>query len=366
MSENQRKKTIAEIEKIRNSRVITYVTSNRPNVESDLEESDIIQFRKHLEDICAKCSSVDLFLYSYGGELETAWELVNLIREYNMDFSVLVPYHARSAASLITFGAKEIVMGKMGSLGPIDPTVRIKGGELSGVKVSITDMDAYEDFLRDEYQVTKPEEKIKAFEKLAENVPPILIGKAYKNLLETRKDAMLLLKKYYKDKGRAKKISDYFLKEIRTHNHSISREEARSIGLNVAYAPNPLEVLMWKLFKEYEQTMQMDIPYLDVPPKNSETREIPFTYIESGNIVSKKIGLQKFRKLEYPKGSIPTEIDNTPSIHLPDGTILPVLVGGGLIIHEDNLYEKTEDIYWVTKRNSKKADKKSPQKSSKS
>ena len=87
MAEKQRKKLISDIEKERGSRVITYVTSNRPNVQSEIEGTDIIHFRQHLEKICKTCNSIDLFIYSYGGELEAAWELVNLIREYNVDFN---------------------------------------------------------------------------------------------------------------------------------------------------------------------------------------------------------------------------------------------------------------------------------------
>ncbi|HLG25808.1 MAG TPA: hypothetical protein VI588_03395, partial [Candidatus Gracilibacteria bacterium] len=180
-NKNRRNELIRAIEEARNSRVITYVTSNRPNVQSDIESADVVHFREHLEEICAKCKSLDLFLFSYGGELEAAWELVNLFREYNIDFSVLVPFHARSAATLITLGARETVMGKMASLGPIDPTIRITGGELDGMEISATDMDSFEDFLREEYQVTKPQDKMKGFELLAQSVSPILIGQAYRN-----------------------------------------------------------------------------------------------------------------------------------------------------------------------------------------
>lgn len=347
MSQAQRKNIIQEIEKLRGSKIITYVTSNRPNIQSNIDSTDIIRFREHLEDICARCSNLDLFLYSYGGELEAAWELVNLLREYDMDFTVLIPYHARSAATLIALGAKEIIMGKMGTLGPIDPSIEVSGGPLQGMEISVSDMDSYEDFLREEYQVTKPEDKVKAFEKLTDTVSPVLIGKAYRNLLETRNDARKLLQRYINNPQKVKKIVNTFMKEIHTHNHSISRGEAKKSGLNVVYAPPELEKLIWELYKEYEGDMQMDIPYIDVPPKNKPGRDIPFTYIESEKITSKKIGRQKFKKLDYPKGSILTNVENNPAVYLPDGTTVPVNTSSQLISNGDFIYEKTEDIYWV-------------------
>jgi len=347
MSEDARKKIISEIEAVRGSKVITYVMTNRPNIRSDMDSTDIIRFREHLDQVCKSCGKLDLFLYSYGGELEAAWEIVNLFREYGLDFSVLVPYHCRSSATLLTMGAREIVMGKMGTLGPIDPTIRLSGGNLEGMEISLADMDSYEDFVRTEYQINKPEEKIRAFEKLAEAVSPILIGRAYRNYLETRDDASRLLQRYNNDPAKVKKIVKFLLHGIHTHNHSVSRGEARNMGLNVAYADDRLEDLMWNLYKEYEKAMRMDIPYIDLPPKNREDREIAFTYIESETIISKKVGLQKFKKLDYPVGSTLTTQNGSPAVYLPDGNTVPVWSSGELMMYEGSIFEKSEDIYWI-------------------
>ena len=348
MSEQVRKELIRGLGELRKSQVITYVTSSRPNIRSDMDSTDIIHFRKHLEAICEKCNSLDLFIYSYGGELEVAWELVNLMREYHMDFNILIPYHAHSAATLLAFGAKEIIMGKMAALGPIDPTIRVSGGNMDGMEISVSDMDTYEDFLREEYNVTKPEEKVKAYEKLTENVQPVLIGRAYRNYLETSDDAKRLLRKYIHDESKVEQIVDYFIRGIHTHNHSISRREARKIGLNVKFTTTREEQLMWNLYREYEKAMQMDIPYIDQPPRNKPTREILFTLIESASLTSRKIGLQKFTKLDYPAGSILTNVENIPAVYLPSGTTVPVSTNGQLLSTEGTIYEKNEEIYWVT------------------
>ncbi len=347
MSENARKKIIGDLETLRGSRVITYVMTNRPNIRSDMDSTDIIRFREHLDDICTSCGKLDFFLYSYGGELEAAWEIVNLLREYDLDFSVLVPYHCRSSATLLAMGAREIVMGKMGTLGPIDPTIRLSNGELNGMEISLADMNSYDDFLREEYQIYKPEEKIKAFEQLARAVSPILIGRAYRNYLETRDDAAKLLQRYINDPKKVKKIVKALLHGIHTHNHSVSRGEAKNIGLSITYATAKMEKLMWDLYLEYEKAMQMDIPYIDIPPKNRQDREIPFTYIESDKITSKKVGLQKFKKLNYPAGSSLTTQDGNPAVYLPDGNIVPLWSSGEVLMFEDAIYEKSEDIYWV-------------------
>ncbi|MCA9374303.1 MAG: hypothetical protein R3B71_03565 [Candidatus Gracilibacteria bacterium] len=342
----KRKDLIRQIEEYRDSRVITYVTSTRENIDSEIEESDIIHFREHLDKICASCKKLDLFLFSYGGELEAAWELVNLLREYNVDFSVLIPYHARSAATLIALGAKEVLMGKMGSLGPIDPSIRIHGGELSGMSLSATDVDSYEDFLRDEYDIKDPQDKMKAFEMLGQNVSPVLLGKVYRNYLETKKDAEKMLRRNIKDPKKVKKIVRCFIKDVKTHNHSISRSEARKSGLNVTFADKKMEKLMWDLYKQYEFTMKMDLPYIDEPPKEKERRDVPLTYIESLELTNIKTSILHFKKLDYPEGSKLIAQDEEEVILTPDGQTIPLIPTGRLIAANDFIYDKTEDIYW--------------------
>ncbi len=64
---------------------------------------------------------LDIFLVSNGGSGTVPWRLVSLFREFSRSFSVLIPYRAYSAASLLALGADEIVMHPFGELGPIDP-----------------------------------------------------------------------------------------------------------------------------------------------------------------------------------------------------------------------------------------------------
>lgn len=347
MPASRRKQLIKQIEDLRGSKVLTYVTSNRENITSDIESDDIEHFRKHLDEICTKCKEIDLFLFSYGGEIEAAWELVSLLREYNVNFNVLIPYHARSAATMIAMGAKEIIMGKMASLGPIDPTIRIRGGELGGMQISVSDIDSFEDFLREEYQVTDPEDKMEALKMLGENVSPVLLGKAYRNYLETRKDAQKLLQHHINNPKKIKKIVQLFIKDISTHNHSISRPEAKQAGLNVIYPDKKLETLMWDLYKEYVSFMSMDKAYVDAPPHNKTSLEVIFTTIESYRLSTKKTGKINFKKLDFPKGTHLISVDDTQAVYTPEGETIPLIPSGQLIAANKYIYDKTEEIIWI-------------------
>ncbi|MCH8824780.1 MAG: hypothetical protein IH984_14880 [Planctomycetes bacterium] len=73
----------------------------------------------------AKKKPILLVLCSSGGEIDAAYFISKLCREYAEDkFIVAVPREAKSAATLICCGADEIHMGSLSELGPIDPQIK--------------------------------------------------------------------------------------------------------------------------------------------------------------------------------------------------------------------------------------------------
>ena len=124
MGYNERKQIIEKIERLRGSKVITYFITTRPFLNTGMESRDLREFYKHLEQFKdEKAEKIDLIVYSPGGETVVGWALVNLIREFSKQFGVIVPYYAFSCATTVAIGSDEIVMGRMASLGPIDPQV---------------------------------------------------------------------------------------------------------------------------------------------------------------------------------------------------------------------------------------------------
>src|SRR3990167_10922283 len=112
---------IKKLETERNSRVITYATSDRPPFATKIA-GDIIPLLGILLDVIGKVKKISLFLYTSGGDMLAPIRIVKLIRNHCDQFEVLVPYKAHSAGTLICLGADTIVMGKLGELTPVDPT----------------------------------------------------------------------------------------------------------------------------------------------------------------------------------------------------------------------------------------------------
>src|SRR5229473_808570 len=140
---------IKRIEDLRQSTVICYLTSVRPNLAAQMTEDAVrVFFDQMLLLPHRPVKKLDVFLCSNGGSGTVPWRLVALFREFAESFNVLIPYRAYSAASLLALGADEIVMHPFAELGPIDPSVTndfnpTEQGTGRKLGISVEDVTAY-------------------------------------------------------------------------------------------------------------------------------------------------------------------------------------------------------------------------------
>jgi len=145
---------ISELEKERESKVIVYFTGDRQPFGSRIAEDAVRPLYEHLLrlDFNEKKKVIDLFLYSRGGDVSVPWRITSMIREFCEEFNVLVPYKAQSAATLLSLGADNIIMGKKAELGPIDPTLvkaTIGEGALPQQEISVEDVNSFLSFVKE-------------------------------------------------------------------------------------------------------------------------------------------------------------------------------------------------------------------------
>lgn len=160
MSREHRIELINKIQDLRGSNVLVYFTGDRQPIVSRIAEDAVRPLYKHLlglTELAAKRQKIDLFLYSRGGDVSVPWRIVTMIREFCEEFCVLIPYKAHSAATMISLGADQIVMGKKAELSPIDPTlVRAIIGEATvpPPEISVEDVSSYISFMRERANIS--------------------------------------------------------------------------------------------------------------------------------------------------------------------------------------------------------------------
>jgi len=268
MARQKRLEMMKEIGSYRNSSVICYITGDRENLNTRIAPDVIPVFYRHLE-MLPDPKRIDLFLYTRGGDVISPWRLVQLIREYTGDLGVLVPFRAYSAGTLLCLGADEIVMGKMGELGPIDPSVvnafnpQDPCNPSARVPVNIEDVYSYLS-LAGETAGFGAQDMSGIFSILANIIHPLALGNVHRNYLLIRSLAnkLLALRKWRLGSDDLQKIVDNFTEKLYAHNYIITRREAaEEIGLPVVRPEKNLEKVVWALYEDFAEELRLNDPF---------------------------------------------------------------------------------------------------------
>ena len=264
-----RKQLIQQIEGLRQSRVITYLTSDRQGPLSARIAMDVIPLiNKQLQTI-GKTKNIDFLLYSAGGDTMVPWRLVSMIRDYCDKFSVLVPYKAHSAASMIALGADEIVMSNLSELSPIDPAAANvfnppdPTNPQNRIPISVEDVMAYFDLAKNKFGIKGDEELSHIFAKFIESNPqihPLSLGNVNRihNLIRILAKRLLKSHKIQLKEDEIVKIVDYFTERLYSHQYYIGRKEAKEdLGVEtVVDANDVLSKGMTDLYEEYNKELE--------------------------------------------------------------------------------------------------------------
>ncbi|HOV78711.1 MAG TPA: hypothetical protein PK728_01270 [Bacillota bacterium] len=269
MSRQKRLELLKKIEEIRGSSVLCYITGDRENVNTRIAPDVTQVFFRHLE-MFKECRQIDLFIYTRGGDVLTPWRLVHLMREYAPRFNVLVPFRCYSAGTLLCLGADEIVMGKMGELGPIDPSVvnafnpQDPNNPAARIPVNIEDVYSYLALAGEKAGVCSTDQQVKAFTLLVDRIHPLALGNVHRNYMLIRSLAKKLLAMHHQPmrEGRIEHIVDNLTEKLYAHNHMISRREAvEEINLTVTIPDSKLEKLIWALYTDYADELKLNDPF---------------------------------------------------------------------------------------------------------
>ena len=250
---------IRQIEEERGSRVLTYITGDRPGVApAQIGEDAVRHVVEHLR-LFGSPDKLDIFLYSRGGGQDVPWQLVSAFREASKEWSVIIPFRSHSAATLIALGADHIIMGPQAQLGPIDPSLTqlTPDGDIN--LVSVEDVMAFIDFIREKVGLSDQMALTNGLANLINRVDAVTLGTVHRTHSHIRDVARKIIQS--RSKPPINSIQDRIIstlaEEVYAHAHAISRTEAKELDLPVIEPDPKLENLMWKLLVEYESNMKL-------------------------------------------------------------------------------------------------------------
>ncbi len=283
---------IKNLENLRSSRIITYITGDRKPFATKIGADVISIFNRHLEKI-GKQERISLFLFTSGGDIMSPIRIVKLIKSHSNKFEVIIPFKAHSAGTLLSLGADNIVMGKLGELSPVDPTTghpfnpRNPDNQKQILQVSVEDLISYFMFAKEKAGI-KEEQMIDVFKQLTDKMHPLALGNIYRAFRMTKILTERLLEIHMdknKDSVKIKRIISELTGGICVHGYPITRDEADKLGLKIDKAADGLDKIIWELYTSYADNMKLGIPFhpLELLGSEKELANIKYSgaYIES-------------------------------------------------------------------------------------
>ncbi len=270
MTRAKRMELINEIEKMTDSKVIVLILGDRRGMETKIA-NDVLPFcLEHLSRF-KQPKRITLFLYSTGGITMAGYSLANLLLEFSETYDVIVPFKALSCATLITLGANQIFMTKMGQLSPIDPsinsplapTVSIPGTQAGRpVPVNVEDVINYIELAKNELGIKDEDLLTRLYDRMSQNVHPLVLGAVYRSREQIGFLAQMLLERHLKDGEKIQNIIEILTRGRFSHDYTIGRKEAKEIlQLPIMDVPPELDNSIVRLYLQYDELLQLSVPY---------------------------------------------------------------------------------------------------------
>lgn len=281
MTYEERKPLFAEIEKLREGRLLVCFFNFDRQVNPPVLPGLTTQFHADVKESIFRIlkesdtsKGVDFCLYTRGGDINSVWPIVSLLREFDADFQVLVPFRCHSSGTLVTLGAKRVVLGTLAELSPIDPTTgnQFNPGDPADpskrLGISVEDVRAYRDFVIDPPRNEGAARKLTAEQELARegflldrltaHVHPLALGNVHRVLQQIKQLASNLLDLHPVKGDDKEKIVTSLTTKFYSHLHMVNRAEAKTIlGERVELANPPLAAALDKLLRAYEDTFNL-------------------------------------------------------------------------------------------------------------
>ena len=212
---------------------------------------------------------IDMVILSNGGFPHPAYQIMNVIRSKCTKLKAVVPLYAKSAATLMTLSADEIVMGPQSEIGPIDMQMEhplIEKLNISALEGYYPFLQLYEKFTSDFFPIA-----LKMAEEIAQNagikredavdiamntainfispitsqINPTIVNMCYRALTTGEAYAYNFLYRHmFKDKPErerailASQTAHMLVWGFQNHGQTIGRDDAKLLNLYISLGEN--------------------------------------------------------------------------------------------------------------------------------
>lgn len=230
-----RQRLFEQLERVFRRPVVSFFTSFRYPVMLEDNDADMLEATLRTMDLT---NGLVLMISSPGGDGLAAERIVNILRTHSGagEYWALVPGKAKSAATMVCFGASRIYMGPSSELGPVDPQLITSQGGVRKQFSIHNIVNSYEELF------------MKAVNEKGGNLEPYLQQldrydnkeiQEFKAAIDLANDISIrtlksgMMKRFSEDTIRQKIEGFLSPKRTKSHGRPIFREEAAACELNV-------------------------------------------------------------------------------------------------------------------------------------
>jgi hypothetical protein len=197
-------------------------------------------------------TGLDLVLSTSGGTITSTRQIAMLLREFTGHLTILVPYKARSAGTLLCLGADQLVLGPLAELGPLDSvmdSVSVPPPDAPGT-ISAEDIRAFRSMAEDWFGVSRPADRLQVLGLLATRIFPTSLSSFYRfDKLVREVAAELLAWQLPGDDHAAERTSivNRLVSGYHSHDVALCRRDVQALGLRAVDATAQEEGILWEL-----------------------------------------------------------------------------------------------------------------------
>jgi hypothetical protein len=231
--------------------LLTYWNNPRGSVCS----SDVVALNEILERLGSH-ETLYLFIKSDGGSGQVSLRMVNLLRRHCKNLVALVPLECASAATMITLGANQILMGPTAYLTAVDTSLNhaLSPVDRDNDRVSVS-LDELNRVIR-RWRAEQPDATDNPYKSLYAYVHPLVIGAVDRAESLSMMLCQELLAYHVDSEEAAHKIAATLNSKYPSHSYPILLNEAAKIGLKVAALPPSINTLLLELNRLYSEMGQ--------------------------------------------------------------------------------------------------------------
>jgi len=231
--------------------VLTYWNSKSGSI----CQNDVIGLYALLRNT-GKLPRMSLFVKSDGGSGQASLRMVNLLRQYVDQLTVLAPFECQSAATMLALGADRILMGPLAQLSAVDTSLThdLSPIDRDNDRVSVSN----DELLRVIRLWTEQARDSTAnpYQALFPFIHPLVIGAVDRSSALSTRICEEILSYHMKDAKQTSEISNILNSGYPSHSYPITLREAKRIGLKVETMSENVNSMLFELNEIYSEMGQ--------------------------------------------------------------------------------------------------------------